>query len=516
MNTHADQIQENKSQSVANGVSQMKSSGEALFQFEDNRPETAIQRKLQQIANNSQKAMQLKAFQEMTSPQSQPTAQLEEMEDGDSKPQQAPVEKPKNNTGLPDNLKSGIENLSGYSMDDVKVHRNSAKPAQLQAHAYAQGSEIHLASGQEKHLPHEAWHVVQQKQGRVKPTKQLKGKVNVNDDKGLEQEADVMGGKAIQKNAISGNTQKSISIYSSEVFQRLRYQAPPNTEIDISGLSLFRLLDYLSRADPDPDPGGVIFDVGDKAVLEHYANIAYTVEFQNIYALLGQPGVAAQAANRNIGNGVNPQQILTTAQTRYNAGNLPGFREWVGGTHTNLNPDNVLDKLNELRAAAGIGGVVNIDETAIAGTPQTADLQHGNEQTEVKTIRNPINGHQDFTGQVSAALVKFAGVPIGGGGNLYNVIIYASINPDMVATHFSPRAPGRTVSIDPNTLIKTVTVITGGQLRNTQIEDTWASLLATLNAGGWAGWDRANKIDIILENGTSRQFNRNLATNIWA
>jgi len=103
-----------------------------------------------------------------------------------------------NNTGLPDNLKSGIENLSGHSMDDVKVHYNSDKPAQLNAHAYAQGSDIHIASGQEKHLPHEAWHVVQQKQGRVKPTLQMKGKVNVNDDKGLENEADVMGSKALQ------------------------------------------------------------------------------------------------------------------------------------------------------------------------------------------------------------------------------------------------------------------------------------------------------------------------------
>jgi hypothetical protein len=109
-----------------------------------------------------------------------------------------PVQKKKNNTGLPDTLKSGIENLSGHSMDDVKVHYNSSQPAQLNAHAYAQGSEIHIASGQEKHLPHEAWHVIQQKQGRVKPTMQLKGKVNVNDDKGLEKEADVMGNKALQ------------------------------------------------------------------------------------------------------------------------------------------------------------------------------------------------------------------------------------------------------------------------------------------------------------------------------
>ncbi len=103
-----------------------------------------------------------------------------------------------NKTGLPDNLKSGVENLSGQSMDDVKVHYNSPEPASLQAHAYAQGTDIHVAPGQEQHLPHEAWHVVQQKQGRVKPTKQLKGITNINDDTGLEKEADVMGTKAMQ------------------------------------------------------------------------------------------------------------------------------------------------------------------------------------------------------------------------------------------------------------------------------------------------------------------------------
>lgn len=110
------------------------------------------------------------------------------------------AQKKANNTGLPNNLKTGIEHLSGYAMDDVKVHYNSSKPAQLNAHAYAQGTDIHLASGQEKHLPHEAWHVVQQKQGRVKPTKQLKSKININDDEVLEKEADVMGAKAILSN----------------------------------------------------------------------------------------------------------------------------------------------------------------------------------------------------------------------------------------------------------------------------------------------------------------------------
>lgn len=111
-----------------------------------------------------------------------------------------------NPNGLPENLKNGIENLSGLSMDDVKVHHNSSKPAQLQAHAYAQGSDIHLAPGQDKHLPHEAWHVVQQKQGRVKATTQLKSNVPLNTDLSLEKEADVMGAKAASGSSVAGYT----------------------------------------------------------------------------------------------------------------------------------------------------------------------------------------------------------------------------------------------------------------------------------------------------------------------
>jgi hypothetical protein len=100
-----------------------------------------------------------------------------------------------NLTGLPDQLKAGVEHLSGHSLDDVQVHYNSPRPAQLQAHAFAQGTAIHLAPGQQHHLPHEAWHVAQQKQGRVKPTTQLKG-VGINDDNSLEREATNMGNRA--------------------------------------------------------------------------------------------------------------------------------------------------------------------------------------------------------------------------------------------------------------------------------------------------------------------------------
>ncbi len=77
----------------------------------------------------------------------------------------------------------------------MNVHYDSSRPARLQALAYTQGADIHVAPGQEQHLAHEAWHTVQQMQGRVKPTMQAKG-MSINDDVCLEREADVMGARA--------------------------------------------------------------------------------------------------------------------------------------------------------------------------------------------------------------------------------------------------------------------------------------------------------------------------------
>lgn len=175
----------NKSQAVSNGVFKEQHVSRPTFQLVDKRPFTVEQRRLQLMAEHS--------------PQSKQVAQLQKMMGSSSTQEHQPIQKKNNNTGLPDSLKTGIERFSGYAMDDVKVHYNSNKPAQLQAHAYAQGTEIHLGPGQEKHLPHEAWHVAQQKQGRVKPTVQMKGKVNINDEASLEKEADVMGKKVAQQ-----------------------------------------------------------------------------------------------------------------------------------------------------------------------------------------------------------------------------------------------------------------------------------------------------------------------------
>lgn len=184
MHTSADKTPAPRHQPVPDPLSAQQAGNEPSFQLEDNRPGTVAQRKLQDIANNSPQVKQAAEWQSIVRHHSEGNPPA--------------IRKKENRTGLPDNLKSGIEQLSGYPMDDVQVHYNSHKPAQLQAHAYAQGTEIHLASGQEQHLAHEAWHVVQQKQGRVAPTMQLKEKTPINDDACLENEADIMGAKALQ------------------------------------------------------------------------------------------------------------------------------------------------------------------------------------------------------------------------------------------------------------------------------------------------------------------------------
>ncbi|MEM4989792.1 DUF4157 domain-containing protein [Collimonas sp. H4R21] len=135
-------------------------------------------------------------------------------------------------SGLPDDLKAGIEGLSGLALDQVKVHYNSARPAQLQAHAYAQGSDIHLAPGQERRLPHEAWHLVQQAQGRVAASMQDKG-VALNDDCRLEQEADVMGARATRLAAPAQRRQHAAPAAAADatpVTQLYRIEREPVTQ----------------------------------------------------------------------------------------------------------------------------------------------------------------------------------------------------------------------------------------------------------------------------------------------
>lgn len=189
---------------------QQKRNGEGALEFADNRQNGILQAvadtPLQRVGTDEEEeALQGKfespiqrASEDEEEPLqgkfSQPVQREEDEDEAVQGKFEAPVQR-KNETGMPDNLKAGVENLSGFAMDDVRVHYNSDKPATVQSLAYTQGTDIHVAPGQEQHLPHEAWHVAQQMAGRVEPTTEVGG-LPVNDNAGLEHEADVMGDKA--------------------------------------------------------------------------------------------------------------------------------------------------------------------------------------------------------------------------------------------------------------------------------------------------------------------------------
>ncbi|EAQ65580.1 hypothetical protein MED121_08448 [Marinomonas sp. MED121] len=113
---------------------------------------------------------------------------------------------------LPNKIKSAFEYLSGYSLEDIRVHYDSDKPRKIGAHAYAQGHDIYLAPGKEEHLAHEAWHIVQQKQGRVKATTDING-ILVNNDAALEQEADTMAAK-IASFSLGNLAKKTVQLFT--------------------------------------------------------------------------------------------------------------------------------------------------------------------------------------------------------------------------------------------------------------------------------------------------------------
>lgn len=110
-------------------------------------------------------------------------------------------------------VKANVGALTGVDVSDAQIHYNSNKPAQLKAEAYAQGNDVHLASGKEAHLGHELVHVAQQKQGRVQPTIQGNNGIGINNDPKLEQEADHIGAQAMQMKTMS--TSKPLQKLSS-------------------------------------------------------------------------------------------------------------------------------------------------------------------------------------------------------------------------------------------------------------------------------------------------------------
>ncbi|MCU0288587.1 MAG: DUF4157 domain-containing protein [Acidobacteria bacterium] len=115
-------------------------------------------------------------------------------------------QRPANPYGIPEPIKTHMENAFQTDFSDVTVTPNSSRAPHLGALAYTQGNEIHFAPGRynphtgtgQRLLGHELAHVVQQSEGRVRPTGTISGKP-LNDSPQLEHEADAYGNQAASR-----------------------------------------------------------------------------------------------------------------------------------------------------------------------------------------------------------------------------------------------------------------------------------------------------------------------------
>jgi hypothetical protein len=327
------------------------------------------------------------------SPQAKQVAQLERMAATRSiQKQQAPIQRQKNNTGLPDNLKTGIENLSGYSMDEVKVYRNSDKPAQLQAHAYAQGTDIHLGPGHEKHLPHEAWHVVQQKQGRVKPTIQMKG-IGINDDSRLEKEADAMGAKVNQmKSDQSTLSSKKSNPISSDIVQRALLTVKPQLgPVDLVAEKDKDLYMWNQKQRQGEEPLNDDNSIGDTNLFHGWGGLEISKDkFHRAHAYAAKFGGAGNHGNVAWWSETSEKQwtpLEDQIRGDKNGGNAANWEPGTGETgkynvERNLFPKQAITKLyrDPLRNAFNWG----LDKTRVAFTSFQAKNSSQADEAEAK------------------------------------------------------------------------------------------------------------------------------------
>ena len=170
--------------------------------------------------------LQLKPNKTKISSYSAPAFQLKTVEptQNDSKEDDtSSVQNTSHSNSLPKDVLGNMEQMMGADFSGVNIHQNSTNAHNVGALAYTQGEDIHFAPGQfdptsksgKELIGHELTHVVQQRQGRVQPTTQAKG-LPVNDDEGLEAEADEMGRQAAQMKANPDAPPAQMSLFGNE------------------------------------------------------------------------------------------------------------------------------------------------------------------------------------------------------------------------------------------------------------------------------------------------------------
>lgn len=117
----------------------------------------------------------------------------------------------KKNENLPEDLQTNMEHSLGHDFSNVNIQKDSQEAADMHARAFTKGDSVHFARGefdphseQGKNLiGHEFTHVAQQRSGAVQPTRIMGKGLQLNDNQGLEHEADHFGRKAAKGDPVS-------------------------------------------------------------------------------------------------------------------------------------------------------------------------------------------------------------------------------------------------------------------------------------------------------------------------
>lgn len=165
-------------------------------------------------------------------------------------------------------IKNNVSQMTGTDVSDAVVHYNSNKPVQLKAEATAQGNEVHLAPGKERHLGHELAHVAQQKQGIVKPTVQANNGISINNDPRLEKQADDIGAKAMQMKTQQAENMHSMSSLTTNAQQSPTSNHSAPMQLYASGVYVTKAVANLRNQNKEvikPLPQGSIITVAPNA-----------------------------------------------------------------------------------------------------------------------------------------------------------------------------------------------------------------------------------------------------------
>jgi hypothetical protein len=145
-------------------------------------------------------------------------------------------------TQLPEEVQAKMENSFGQNFSNVNIHKDSSSAKDINAKAYAQGTDIHFAPGEynphskegQELIGHELTHVVQQGQGKV-GQEEIHGKgLSINQDVSLEKEADEMGKRAADGTIIDNFKNQNISQFKSTTIQG--YFLPEDAASEMIGM----------------------------------------------------------------------------------------------------------------------------------------------------------------------------------------------------------------------------------------------------------------------------------------